>query len=130
MQAKNHIGMRAGPLLTNIGFSVAETGYWKAAVVISAAAFMIMMLVTQFGRGAKLEKRVEVAFSRARQLLHEADRENRNVRPSPLSLAKVLYMPDTRELNERIGSSLSAGRTAKEGEKQGERYATAHYYWC
>jgi len=47
MQAKNNIGMRAGPLLTNIGFSVADTGYWKAAVIISAAAFIIMMAVRQ-----------------------------------------------------------------------------------
>lgn len=125
MQARNHIGMRAGPLLTNISYSVADTGYWRAAAIISAAAFIIMLLAAQLGKGAKLEKGVEVAFSRARQLLHEADKENRGVRPLPLSLAKVTYISDLRELIETAGSPISDGSGGREGEKRGERYATA-----
>ena len=93
MHAKSHIGMRAGPLLTNIGYSVADTGYWRIAIVIIAAAFLITLLAAQSGEGAKLEKGAELAFARARQLLHEADTENRNVRPLPLSLAKLVYLP-------------------------------------
>lgn len=90
MHAKSHIGMRAGPLLTNVGYSVAETGYWRVAIMIIAAAFLIMLLAAPSGKGAKLEKGAELAFAQARQLLHEADKENRNVRPVPLSLAKAL----------------------------------------
>jgi hypothetical protein len=57
--------------------------------MIIAALFLSILLITQFSRAVKIGKGVEVAFSRARQLLHEADKENRNVRPLPLSLAKV-----------------------------------------
>lgn len=85
--------MRAAPLLTNIGYSVADTGYWRIAIIIIAAAFLIMLLAARSGEGAKLEKGAELAFARARQLLREADTENRNVRPLPLSLSKVLYLP-------------------------------------
>jgi hypothetical protein len=89
MQAKGDIGMRAGPLLTDPGYFFAGTGYWKAAIMILTAVFLMILLITQLGKAARLEKGAEVAFSRARQLLHEADRENRNVRPLPLSLAMV-----------------------------------------
>jgi len=89
MEAKSHIGMRADPLLTDIGYSLADTGHWKAAMIIIATAFLIMLLITQFGNRARLEKGVEVAFSHAWQLLHEADKENRDVRPLPLSLAAI-----------------------------------------
>jgi hypothetical protein len=91
MHPKSHIGIRAGPLLTNIGYSVADTGYWSVAIIIIAGAFLIMLLAAESGAGAKLEKGAEFAFARARQLLHEADTENRNVRPLPLSLATVVY---------------------------------------
>jgi len=117
--------MRAGPLLTNISYSVANTGYWRAAVIIGAAAFVIMLLGAQLAKGAKLEKGVEVAFSRARQLLHEADKENRGVRPLPLSLAKVAYITDLREVIETAGSPISGDQGGREGEKRGERYKTA-----
>jgi hypothetical protein len=60
--------------------------------MIIAALFLAVLLITQFGRAVKFGKGVEVAFSRARQLLHDADKENRNVRPLPLSLAKVKPM--------------------------------------
>jgi len=89
MQAKSHIGLRAGPLELHTGYFLADTGYWKAAIMIIAAAFLMMLLMTQFGRAARLEKGAEVAFSRAWQLLHDAERENRNVRPLPLSLARA-----------------------------------------
>jgi hypothetical protein len=88
MQAKSHIGMRAGPLLTDTGYCLPGIGYAKAAIIIIAAAFL-MLLMMQFGKADRFERRAEVAFSRAWQLLHEADKENRNVRPLPLSLAKI-----------------------------------------
>ena len=91
MHARSHTEMRAGPLLTNIGYSVADTGYWSIAIIIITAAFLVMLLAAQSGAGAKLEKGAELAFARARQLLHQADTENRNVRPLPLSLATVVY---------------------------------------
>jgi hypothetical protein len=116
MNAKSNIEMRAGPFLTGVGYSLADTGYWRVAVIIIAAACVIMFLVTQFGRGVRLEKGAETAFSRAQHLLHEADKENRNVRPSPLSLARAMYIPGTGELGERIGS-LNAKLQGPEVEK-------------
>jgi hypothetical protein len=92
MHSKTLATTRASPLSTNSGYFFACTGYWKAAIMIIAALFLTILLITQFGRAVKLGKGVEVAFSRARQLLHEADKENRNVRPLPLSLAKVRPM--------------------------------------
>lgn len=89
MQAKSYVGMRAGPLLTDPGCVLASSGYWKAAIMILAAVFLMILFITQFGKAARLEKGAEVALSRARQLLHEADKENRNVRPLPLSPAMV-----------------------------------------
>jgi hypothetical protein len=89
MQAKSHIGLRADTLELHTGYFLADTGYWKTAIMIIAAAFLMILLVTQFGNAARIEKGAEVAFSRAWQLLHDADRENRNVRPLPLSLARV-----------------------------------------
>src|ERR1700740_2316870 len=109
MEPRSHIATRAAPVLTNIACSVGDTGYWRVAIIISTAAFLIMLLVTQLGKGAKLEKGVEVAFSRARQLLHEADKENRNVRPLPLSLAKVIYFPDVGKPHDGVGSPIPNG---------------------
>ena len=86
MQAENHIGLRAGPLLTDTGPFFAVTAYWKAAIMIIASAFLMIVLIGYLGKTARLETGAKVAFSRARQLLHEADKENRNVRPVPLSL--------------------------------------------
>jgi len=79
--------MRAGPPLADTGCFLAGMNYWKGAIMIVAAFFLTILLITQFGKAAELEKGAEVAFSRARQLLHEADKENRNVHPLPLSLA-------------------------------------------
>ncbi|MBV8055003.1 MAG: hypothetical protein JOZ29_14455 [Deltaproteobacteria bacterium] len=81
--------MRAGPLLTDAGSLLTGTNYWKGAIVIIGAVFLIIMLITQSGPAARFEKEAKVAFSRAWQLLHEADKENRNVYPLPLSLAKL-----------------------------------------
>jgi hypothetical protein len=89
MQAKSHIKMRVGLLLTDPGYFLARTGYRKAAIMIIAVVFLMILVITQFGKAAKIEKGAEVAFSRARQLLHEADKENRNLRPLPLSVAQV-----------------------------------------
>jgi hypothetical protein len=47
------------------------------------------LLITEHGKAAKFEKGAEMAFQRAEQLLHEAERENRDVRPLPLSTARV-----------------------------------------
>jgi len=87
--------MRAGPLLTEPGYVLAHAGYGKATIMVIVAVFLITLLITQFGEAARLEKGAELAFSRACQLLHEADQENRKVRPMPLSLAqtKVLCQP-------------------------------------
>lgn len=93
MLVKSHIGhmrMTAGSVMTiSDGDFWAATGYWKTTIMIVAAVFLGMLLLTQPGKAAKLEKGAEVAVSRARQLLRDAERENRNVRPLPLSLAKV-----------------------------------------
>jgi hypothetical protein len=87
MDAKSHIEMRAVPLLTNAGFSLADTGHWKKVVLLIAAAFAAIMFIAQWRDGGKLEKGVEVALSEAWHLLHQADQENRNIRPLPLSMA-------------------------------------------
>ena len=76
-------------LLTDNGYFLADTGYGKATIKFLAAVFLMILLITQLGKAAKIERGAEVAFSHARQLLHEADKENRNVRPLPLSLAMV-----------------------------------------
>jgi len=89
MQPKTNIGTRAGLLLTDNGYFLADTGYGKATIKFLAAVFLMILLITQLGKAAKIERGAEVAFSHARQLLHEADKENRNVRPLPLSLAMV-----------------------------------------
>ena len=88
MQAKSHT-MRADLVLTEPGYFHTRAGYWKAAIMIFVAVFLITLLITQSGKAARLEKGAELAFSRACQLLHEADQENRNVRPLPLSLAQI-----------------------------------------
>jgi len=88
MQAKSHT-MRTGLVLTEPGNFLTRAGYWKAAIMIVAAVFLVTLLITQVGKTAGLEKGAELAFSRACQLLHEAEKENRNVRPLPLSLAQT-----------------------------------------
>jgi Na+/H+ antiporter NhaC len=88
MLTNSHILRRAGPVQAEFVYSVASNGWWQAALIVITAAFFAVLLTTQFGRGAKLEKGAEIALSRARELLQEADKENRNVRPLPLSLAK------------------------------------------
>jgi hypothetical protein len=89
MLTNAHILTRASPLQTHFAYSVANSGWWKTALIVITAAFFAVLLTTQFGRGAKLvEKGAEIALSHARELLREADKENRNVRPLPLSLPK------------------------------------------
>jgi hypothetical protein len=88
MQARSHIGIRAA-FPTETGYSLAAAGYWKSAIIVIAAAVSIMLLIMQPGKAARVERGVEVAFTRAWQLLHEADKENRNVRPLPLSVAAI-----------------------------------------
>jgi hypothetical protein len=92
MHSKTLATTRASPLSTDSGYFFACIGYRKAAIMIIAVLFLAVLLITQFGGAVKFGKGVEVAFSRARQLLHDADKENRNVRPLPLSLAKVKPM--------------------------------------
>ena len=100
MQAKSHIGLRASDFLTDAGNFLADTGYWRAAIVIVAAAFLLTVLIAQFRNIAGIERGAEAAVARARQLLHEADHENRNVRPLPVSLASadVLRYPSRQGL--------------------------------
>ena len=88
MLAKSQTQIKASPLLDGAGFSIADPGHWKAAVVFIVALFFSLLLVTQLGYVSRLKNGADVAFSRARQLLHEADDANRNVRPLPLSLAE------------------------------------------
>ena len=87
MQVQNHMEARAGPLLTHNASTFGGMDYWKTTIVIIAALFLGIVLMTHPGKAAQLENGVEIAFSRARQLLHEADKENRDLRPLPLSLA-------------------------------------------
>jgi hypothetical protein len=88
MEAKNHTGTRVSPCTWGTGFSFVAISR-KTAILIVTAILLIILLFTQSGKAAKLEKGAEVAFARAEQLLHEADKENRNVRPLPLSLVRV-----------------------------------------
>jgi hypothetical protein len=57
--------------------------------MILVALSLTTLLLRQLGTAARFEKGAEVAVSRARQLVHEADKQNRNVRPLPLSIAMV-----------------------------------------
>jgi hypothetical protein len=57
--------------------------------MIIAVLFLTILLVTQFGRAVKVGTEVDVAFARARALLHEAYKENHHMRP-PLSLVEVM----------------------------------------
>ena len=89
MQAKNYIGIRAGPALTNSSVTALVGTSWKTVTIIVVAVLLSILLVTEHSRAAKFEKGAEMAFWRAEQLLHEADKENRSVRPLPLSTARV-----------------------------------------
>ena len=88
MQVNDHIDARAGPFMTYGGHSITSFNQWKIVMVITAVVLSIALLMHS-GRAAELENGVEVAFSQARQLLHEADKENRDIRPLPLSFGKV-----------------------------------------
>jgi hypothetical protein len=88
MQVNDQIEARAGPFVTFRGHSVASFNHWKIIMVATAILLSIALLMHS-GRAAELENGVEVAFSQARQLLHEADKENRDIRPLPLSFGKV-----------------------------------------
>jgi hypothetical protein len=96
MQAKARIGLHATSFLTDTGYFLAGTGYWRAAMIAVAAAFLLTLLTTQLGKVARMGKSAELAVSRARQLLHDAERENRNIRPVPLSLAMRLGQTSSR----------------------------------
>jgi hypothetical protein len=56
-------------------------------MMLLAAAALLIILFTQFGKAARIEAGAQLAVSRACELLHEAETENRRVRPVPLSLA-------------------------------------------
>jgi hypothetical protein len=88
MLAKVYTAGTASPLLANAGHSIIGAGRWKTTLIAVIAAILASLLIAQFGQGARLEKGAEIALSRARELLHEADQENRRVRPLPLSLSK------------------------------------------
>jgi hypothetical protein len=61
---------------------------WKGALVVAAVALTMASFFAQHsGTAIKVEQGAEVAYSKARHLLHDADAENRRVRPLPLSLA-------------------------------------------
>ena len=89
METNSRIAIRATSVLTDAGYFLADTGYWKVAMITIAAAFLVMLLFTHPGRVASVGKGAEMAFSKARQILHDADRENRNLRPVPLSLVNA-----------------------------------------
>ena len=89
METNSRIAVRATSILTDTGYFLADTGYWKVAIVTIAAAFLVMLLFTHGGSVVSVGKGAVVAFSKARQLLHDADRENRNLRPVPFSLANA-----------------------------------------
>src|SRR5689334_19657891 len=80
---------RTNLLAVGSGCARAYTGYRKAAIMIIAVLFLTILLITQFGRAVKVGTEVDLAFARARELLHEAYKENHHVRPLPLSLVKV-----------------------------------------
>ncbi|HJU12308.1 MAG TPA: hypothetical protein VJ728_15600 [Candidatus Binataceae bacterium] len=77
------------PLVAEHCYSVVGTRRWKAAMAVIAAAFVVVLLITHPGKAAQAEHGAELAVSHAWHLLHEAERENRNVRPLPLSLANT-----------------------------------------
>jgi hypothetical protein len=87
VQAKSQIGISAWPFLTDGGSLLPDTRSLKTAIIVLASLLVMVVLLMQFGEAARVEKGAEVAFSRACQLLRQADRENRNVRPLPLSVA-------------------------------------------
>ena len=92
VHAMSRIDTRAGRFPTETGHFLVRPGYRKAAIIVITTVFLITMFITQFGRAVRFEKEAEVAFSQARQLLHEADKENRKVRPLPLSLVQDQIM--------------------------------------
>jgi hypothetical protein len=107
MLIQDHMDARAGPFVTYKAHSLMSSNHWKAVTVITAAVLSTALFMHS-GKAAQLENGVEVAFSQARQLLHEADKENRDVRPLPLSLGKVQAsagscQPAAEELIYRIG---------------------------
>jgi hypothetical protein len=91
MQAKSHIWMRAGPLQADKGPFLADAAHWRTALILVTGTFLLTLLIMQFGRAGTIKKGAKVALSHAWQLLHEAEKENRNVRPLPLSLAGVYF---------------------------------------
>jgi hypothetical protein len=88
MLAKGHITVTANGLLTNAGYSISDP-YWKTGVMVIVVLLIGVLLIAQLGTGAGLEKGAEMALRRATQLMHEADKENRKVRPVPLSQAEI-----------------------------------------
>jgi hypothetical protein len=67
---------------------------WKGAFITAGAVFMALIMTMLFayyfgGAAATIERDAQVAYSKAQQLLRDAEAENRKVRPLPLSfLAK------------------------------------------
>jgi hypothetical protein len=90
MQAQSRADAMAAPLITDTRHFLAGACYWKAAIMTIALVILAILLITEPGKAARFKSGAELAFSRARQLLHEADKENRNVRPLPLSPSETL----------------------------------------
>jgi hypothetical protein len=67
-------------------------GYRKVAIILLVTGALVLMLLTLVGKAARIEAGAQLAVSRACELLHEADKENRKVRPVPLSLADAWEM--------------------------------------
>jgi hypothetical protein len=88
MQSSIRIMMRASSALADAGYYLADTGFWRIAIIMIAAAFTVVLLFAHAGRVASVGRDAVVAFSKARQLLHDADRENHKL-PVPLSLTNT-----------------------------------------
>jgi hypothetical protein len=86
MLAKTHTDMGRGLFPAEFGYVRDISRNWMTAIII-AVAFIVMFLIMQSGKVDRVERGVQLSFSRAWHLLHEADKENRKVRPMPLSLA-------------------------------------------
>jgi hypothetical protein len=55
--------------------------------MLIAVAALLIILFTQVGKAGRIEAGAQLAVSQACELLHEADKANRSIRPVPLSLA-------------------------------------------
>jgi hypothetical protein len=87
METQTRIAVRASSLLPHNGYLLADSSYRRAAIMLLAAAGLLIFVWTQMGNAGRIKAGAQLAVSRACELLHEADKANRSVRPVPLSLA-------------------------------------------